>query len=365
MIGVAAGKSGFVAVGHVSTGESESARVSSQQAAAWTSGDGRRWQRVPNTARYFGEQRKDTFMSAVVAGGPGFVAVGGENLGQDKGRVAAVWTSTDGRAWTRGSHEPVFGQRGADLAAMRAITAGPTGLVAVGESLQGAAAWTSRNGRSWQRASLGEPNRVSLLAVTHGPRGFVAVGHDELSKGNYVATAWTSKNGTEWTRVAHDDAVFGANGGQTIMKSVATTESRMVAVGEVASSNTEGPTAAVWTSTDGQSWTRLPHDNAVFGRRDGFTTMNAISTEKDGMVAVGATEDVRGGDGLNAVVWISTDGSTWSRVGHDEAVFGSQAAKSSEMWSVVPRRSTIIVAGNSLLRGTDTLVAAVWTATAN
>jgi hypothetical protein len=47
-------------------------------------------------------------MSAVVAGGPGLVAVGHDDAGEDED--AAVWTSPDGLVWSRVPHdEAVFG----------------------------------------------------------------------------------------------------------------------------------------------------------------------------------------------------------------------------------------------------------------
>jgi hypothetical protein len=69
-------------------------------------------------------------MMDVTAGGPGLVAVGHDQVpGGDAN--AAVWTSTDGIAWSRVPHdEAVFG--GGDGNAMLGVTAGGPGLVAVG-----------------------------------------------------------------------------------------------------------------------------------------------------------------------------------------------------------------------------------------
>jgi hypothetical protein len=78
--------------------------------------------------------------------------------------------------------------------------------------------------------------------------------------------------------------------------------------------------AAVWTSVDGLTWSRVPADDAVFGG-EGKQWMNAVTSAGPGLVAVG-------GDWSSVVhhaaVWISVDGITWSWIPYDEAVFGSE-----------------------------------------
>jgi len=74
----------------------------------------------------------------------------------------------------------------------------------------------------------------------------------------------------------------------------------------------------MWTSPDGITWFRVPHDEAVFGG-EGEQAMNSVTAGGPGLVAVGL--DGSGGD-PHVAVWTSSDGITWSRVTHDEAVFG-------------------------------------------
>ena len=61
--------------------------------------------------------------------------------------------------------------------------------------------------------------------------------------------------------------------------------------------------AAVWTSTDGISWSRVAHDPEIFGE-DG-RGMRAVVAGELGLVAVGTD------------VWTSSDGITWSLVQQD------------------------------------------------
>jgi hypothetical protein len=60
--------------------------------------------------------------------------------------------------------------------------------------------------------------------------------------------------------------------------------------------------AAVWTSPDGLTWTREPHDEAVFGG-PGFQEMVWITPGGPGLVAVGY--DSAGGD-WDTAVWYWT-----------------------------------------------------------
>jgi hypothetical protein len=145
--------------------------------------------------------------------------------------------------------------------------------------------------------------------VTTGGPGLVAVGG--LDPG---AAVWTSVDGFTWSRVPHDESVFGSG----VMNSVTAGGPGLVAVGE------DNDDAAVWTSVDGFTWSRVPHDEVVFegvGNPEiwgglSFLSMASVTSGGPGLVAVG-------GDIFGAVVWTSVDGFTWSRVPHDEAVFGS------------------------------------------
>jgi hypothetical protein len=93
-------------------------------------------------------------------------------------------------------------------------------------------------------------------------------------------------------------------------------DAEFVAVGYAGSP--DDADAAVWTSPDGATWTRATPDTAVFGGSSRQEMLGVVVTA-DGVVAVGF--DDSGGDG-DAAVWTSPDGATWSRVAHDEETFG-------------------------------------------
>jgi hypothetical protein len=292
-------------------------------------------------------------MRSVVVGGPGFVAVGYDEAGGD--RDAAVWTSSDGLAWTRVPHdEAVFGgiwdqEAGRNWdQVMHSVVVGGPGLVAVGIDAYDAAVWTSPDGLAWTRVPhdetvFGGSGRQSMVSAVAGGPGLVAVGND-YSEDDWEndAAVWTSPDGLTWARVPHDEEVFGA--GQR-MSSVVVGGLGLVAVGS------GGPgahwAAAVWTSPDGLSWTRVPRDEEVFGgSRNQW--MSSVVAGGPGLVAVGVDTS---GDDTDAAVWTSPDGLTWARVSHDEEVFGAGQ-----------RMSSVVVGGPGLVAvGVDHNDAAVWT----
>ena len=139
-------------------------------------------------------------MTAVVAGGPGLVAVGvDDSIGDWR---AAAWVSVDGAAWSRVLHQEVaFG--GPDAQITSSLVVGGPGLVAVGSEWLGggwdAAAWTSIDGRAWshvqhQEAEFGGADWQTMEAVAPGPSALVAVGSDH-SGGDDDAAVWASPPG--------------------------------------------------------------------------------------------------------------------------------------------------------------------------
>ncbi len=269
------------------------------------------WSRIPDDEAVLGGAGNQ-MLGSVTSGGPGLVAVGWGESGGDQD--AAVWTSPDGITWSRIPHdEAVLGGAGDQL--MVDVTVGGPGLVAVGwdgpVGDQDAAVWTSPDGITWSRAPhnekvFGEAGFQGMFGVTVGGPGLVAVGVDDA---NFApgAAVWTSPDGITWSRVPHDEAGFGGAGFQA-MGSVTSGGPGLVAVGSVG--RFVDSDAAVWTSADGVTWSRVPHDDVVFGGA-GEQRMRSVTAGGPGLIAVGW-------DGLvgnqEAAVWTSPDGITWSRV---------------------------------------------------
>jgi hypothetical protein len=274
------------------------------------------WSRVPHDEAVFGG---GSSLNSVTVGGPGLVAVG-----EDEGTVL---TSVDGITWSRVPYdEVVFGG-----STMSSVAAGGPGLVAVGwvgqavdtfEGDRAAAVWTSVDGVTWSRvphdeAVFGGAGGQWINSVTVGGPGLVAVGSVQKN-GDEAAAVWTSVDGLMWSRVPHDEAVFGGVGGQG-MSSVTVGGPGLVAVGVGAGrmSVDEGEVdwevkAAVWTGGQG---------------------MSSVTVGGPGLVAVGSDQpgdDVPSGRAQDAAVWTSVDGVTWSRVPHDVTLFGGTGSQSGD-----------------------------------
>ncbi len=225
------------------------------------------------------------------------------------------------RAWSRVSGDAgAFGGDGNQL--MNDVVLGGPGEVAVGsDGLVGgedAAVWTSPDRMTWSRVPdqtvLGGEGAQAMTSVSAGAPGLVAVGYDAV-QGDDDAAVWTSSDGTTWSRVLHDEAIFGGRGDQ-IMNDVTRAEPGLVAVGSDGPQGKEH--AAVWTSADGTTWSRVPDDEAIFGG-SGPLFMDGVDADGPWIVAVGYTHAWTRGD--PAPVWTSRDGFTWSRVPDERAVF--------------------------------------------
>jgi hypothetical protein len=131
-----------------------------------------------------------------------------------------------------------------DGALMHAVAAGGPGLVAVGGEDQGC-------------CSTDPHFDVSYPCV-----GCEALNDPAME--NADAVVWTSPDGLTWSRVPHDETVFGGTGGQQ-MFGVVVGGPGLVAVGREGLGADGNGSAAVWTSPDGFTWSRVPDDEEIFG----------------------------------------------------------------------------------------------------
>ncbi|MBD2891934.1 hypothetical protein amrb99_08420 [Actinomadura sp. RB99] len=277
-----------------------------------------------------------------LAAGPGrAVAVGSTNGG------AAVWSSPDGRGWTRG-RVPAAAGRLSDVAF------GGQGWLAVGRAdgaRPGALAMTSKDGTVWARATV---PAGPLAAVASGSAGYVAVGGGAV---------WRSPDLRTWKRAA----VAGGN-----LVDVASTGSGYVAVGG------RGGKPAVWTSPDGAKWTPTaavppgggpltqvaargnalvaagagaslmvsPDAGRTWARRTppGARQATAVTATPKGFVA--AVTTAPGG----AAVFGSPDGSAWARV--PARGLGGRAER--RLTAMTPAGAAVLATGTGVRDGAET-----------
>jgi hypothetical protein len=126
-----------------------------------------------------------------------------------------------------------------------------------------------------------------MASVTAGGPGLVAVGTSGVNGHgcDHDAAVWTSVDGITWSPVAHDGVALGVPSRDQGMSSVTAGGPGLVAVGGDAGC-IDDQRAAVWTSVDGLVWSRVPHDEAVFGG-EGSRGMASVAVGGPGLVAVG------------------------------------------------------------------------------
>lgn len=267
-----------VAVG--ATGDAAQSR-----GVVWRSEGRGKWQRVGDD-RLFGAEQWTT-IDQVVAGEPGFVAVG--TVGHGDTVRTRLWFSPNGSSWSQVRTDAV-----ADHASIQAGAGGQGRIVLVGQTADAGGAehptaWSSTDGNHWRRSALPGASSDQYVdvedVVSLGSRFFVGGGSGQR-------LLWTSSDGVRWTKVRTHFAKPGSTSVTPYFGSfdaLASDGQRLYAV----ASYSFPP--AVWTSTDGQSWSVLGDleeglasdalaldDVAVIGGRP------VVQTDAPSLVAYGA-----------------------------------------------------------------------------
>jgi hypothetical protein len=166
---------------------------------------------------------------------------------------------------------------------------------------------------------------ATITSVVYGGPGYVAFG------GHWGIDIRFSTDGIDWVLADRIDAGTyeqtpsgdPAPGTYGSIEAITYGNSHYVAVGDVRDQGDESytnPRAAVWTSSDGLTWIRLPENDDVFNG-PWHQEMFDVAYGPAGFVAIGSTE---GDDGMSSVgaIWQSPDGLTWTRIAHDDDLFG-------------------------------------------
>lgn len=222
--------------------------------------------------------------------------------------------------WQRHSGDGVL----ANSSILTVIAGGP-GLIAGGISfdeetyrdayLEGAysppgtaALWVSESGRVWERidesmllAGDDVPAASAIYDLAGGPLGFVAVGSS-----GFEAAVWTSPDARSWTRVFDEDL---SRDGYYGILGVTAGGPGWVAVGD---GDFDAP---VWVSGDGRDWA-LIDDEDLLGGEMVHADLYDVTAGGPGLVAVGSV-GFAGGTGetaQQAAIWVSEDGLDWQRL---------------------------------------------------
>lgn len=307
-------------------------------AAVWTSRDGKDWSRVPHDESIFGGPGGQA-MWGVTAWDGGFIAVGVDGTSPELGgspdwtpQEAAVWTSPDGVSWSRVPHdEEVFAGPGRQE--MWSVAASGTGLVAIGFDEEGPMTGSQEDQAIW----VSEDGLAWTQVFGFGVGGMSDI---EATPSGYVgvgelsgAAVWTSEDGLNWSLTP--DSPLDRDG--RFMASIARQGADYVAV----SGAWDGREIAVWKSDDGVNWTFLSEVHPATGI-ERFTP-TAIAASNSGFV-VSAIDEMgifsdSGAD--TTAVWTSTDGIIWTRAESDENLLGGL------IWAVAASDTTVVAGGYS------------------
>jgi serine/threonine-protein kinase len=260
-------------------------------------------------------------------------------IARDGDRDAAIWSSSGG-AWRRSRGSAFVGTADQRIAALHAD--GDVVLAVGSEAARGdldAAVWRSTDGgATWSRVDpvIGGLHRTAdqaMLAVAHGSEGWIAAGWDR-SGDDQDAAVWTSDDGQVWTRQGADP--LGGDGRQAIA-ALATAGGRLVAAGWATGPGGDRD-GAVWLRTGG-AWSRV-----------GGSVLGGPGDQAVWALAVDATRIVAGGEGTTTgdprpAVWVSSDGDPWVRA------TGSGLAGSGSIRSLVGLGGAWVAGGSSGPRG--------------
>jgi hypothetical protein len=319
----AAGTAGIVALTATSTEEPPRTTVH-------FSSDGTAWEATASL--------EEVRLRAVIAGGPGFVAVGSGDASSG-GTMPVVASSTDGRGWD--VHE-LGAEHGGALSDV-AVTA--TGLVAVGHTADetGAphpAAWTSSDGARWAaggprqfgdaRAVLGDVATAGSVVVTVGQ-----VPTESDAPGPMLA--WWSSDGRRW-----EASPTPGHGGSVLVGDLTSGSAGAVLVG----TPFDARTPYAWLSPDGRGW-----DSAPMPTLPDTDSSFAFDVAWGGDRYVVAGDDVNFAEGLGPAtgrpaIWTSDDAIAWDRVPPAE-LEGPALQAGSDAMAVLHRDGTWLVYGTT------------------
>jgi hypothetical protein len=157
----------------------------------------------------------------------------------------------------------------------------------------------SADATGWHVVSLG--SRLVILGETE-------------CDGQRVAAVWTSEDGFSWSRVPHG-AVFDITPADSPdcphgFRDVVVGGPGLVAVGVTVGAD-QIRKATVWTSPDGENWSRFgPDDDTELGTERSF--MGGVFVGGPGLIATGSV--CQAVEECQWVVWTSDDGLTWTRI---------------------------------------------------
>jgi photosystem II stability/assembly factor-like uncharacterized protein len=280
--------------GLIATGQVLDSTGRNQEGAIWLTEDGRTWRRL----------RAPGFENAVVqqvARGPGgrYLALGAECSRAELPCPGVAfprlrfWASDDGLQWTavepdrkQTGYIKLFGVEQRWIAFGRETEGGPTVV------------WTSVDGRTWTRDVI-EATEAAVNGLHALPDRLVAIGTSYAKPWpDWQTVLWTSNDGTKWSRVPRNLAPRGMEGAALAFK-----DGVLIAFA--------GMGQQIWSSHDGTRWRLRSRGMApIEGLSENDLFSIKVIDAGEHLVAVGWDREHVCGCGAFGV-WISSDGVEW------------------------------------------------------
>ncbi len=243
-------------------------------AAAWFSTDGEHWKRAAGDEDVFGHGDR---IDEVWVTSDGFAGLGTHHEADPLRSMAAVWTSAEGRVWSR--------VRGLDAPSGPGVQLS-TGIFV----LTPTAAWRSADGVHWTIVARfpesGYPAHTSPTNWVVLPLGDVVAALRDTPGGEEL---WLSHDGASWERIGQP---FGPTGG---VRRIRQTPFGYLALGGGSGSG------VLWVSRDARSWYGVPDVEGAFSTG----TLDDAVVFRDRLVVVGDVPAPAGGKPrFRAMAWV-------------------------------------------------------------
>lgn len=251
------------------------------------------------------------------ADGPGAIPVAAVSF--PVATVAEGASDDLGRSWQQAPVEDPDGLIGPSERP-RTLAAGPDGLVAMGIAGSRDVVWTSPDGSTWIRRAL-DPDVFtrddSVSAVRAGPEGYLAVGASYPTSQATRGVLWTSPDGQTWTRrTAVDLGIAPPDGrrGDEFTDVAFAGRTVVIAGGEFDQTNDDAKdTVAFWRSTDGGArFERAPTELKI-GGTGSRSFVRSLVASGGAFHALGSGGVIEQFDDYDPVLLSSPDGLRWSR----------------------------------------------------
>jgi hypothetical protein len=255
------------------------------EVAIWTSDDGRDWTRAEISGDHPSDELTVAYGLAELDGT--LVAIGAFGAIPSDQVAWVTWTSDDdGATWTEHRDAPT-------PAALQAVVEAGPGLVGAGWDYFGTTpfdSWiaTTEDGLAWQRNEA-EFTSAEIVSLAVLDERIVAVGSTFVDGGLAGFAAYSDDGGATWTVTVE------ASGDAETLFEVVATDGGFAAVG-----GGEASGATAWLSADGAAWEAIPISADAEAR--------GLALVDGGFVAVGNVVGQDIGPGLS---WTSLDGRTW------------------------------------------------------